>query len=244
MSKLLVGTSGYSYTHWSGGVFYPKGLTQNKWLEHYCKFFNTTELNVSFYRLPSVSAYKSWYRRTPKDFSFALKGSRYITHIRRLKDCEEPLKLFFDNAAQLSEKLVCVLWQIPPGLKKDIKLLEAFLRLLARVKVKTRHSLEFRHDSWFHKEVYGLLRDHGINLCIAHSDRWPQVREVTADFLYLRFHGTGPLYSSNYSLKQLRDWARFARQYLQRNLDVLAYFNNDNKGYAIKNALRFRELIE
>jgi uncharacterized protein YecE (DUF72 family) len=244
MSKILIGTSGYNYVHWSDGVFYPQGLIQGKYLEYYCRFFNSVELNVSFYRLPSEKAFKGWYKRTPKNFLFAVKGSRFITHIKRLKDCKDSIRIFFKNVSNLKEKLACILWQLPPGLKKDNKRLEDFLKILKKIKIKVRHSFEFRHQSWFDKETYNLLKDYQISLCIAHSDRWPLVKEVTSNFLYLRFHGETILYGAEYSEGQLKEWAKFAKSYLNKGFDILAYFNNDAYGFAVKNALRLKELIK
>jgi uncharacterized protein YecE (DUF72 family) len=239
--KTHIGTSGYNYSHWANGVFYPEGLTQNKWLEYYCQFFNSVELNVSFYRLVSKRVFENWYKRTPKDFSFVAKGSRFITHVKKLKDCREPLKIFLENSSGLKEKLSCILWQLPPGLKKDLKRLEDFLKILKDSAKNLKQAIEFRNKSWFDKETYDLLKRYNICLCIAHSDRWKCVKEITSDFLYLRFHGGEILYGSNYSDKELKDWADFA---LSTKIgEVFGFFNNDAYGYAVKNALKFKELL-
>lgn len=244
--KLLVGTSGYNYKHWGDGVFYPPELSQRNWLEYYAEHFNTVELNVTFYRLPQTSAFLSWEKRTPADFKFALKGSRFITHIKRLKECEDSLSLFFTRANELKEKLEVVLWQLPPGLKKNMERLEHFCQLISENKEakEVRHAFEFRHHSWFSDDVYSLLQKNNFSLCIAHSNRWPYREVVTADFVYLRFHGGEVLYSSNYSEEELSDWAKKAGKWLGEGRDVYAYFNNDAYGYALFNALRFRELVE
>lgn len=240
MSRLFIGTSGWSYPHWKG-VFYPEGLSQGKWLEHYTKFFNTVELNVTFYRLVQSKTFQNWHKRTPKDFCFVAKGSRFITHIKKLKGINEPLGLFIDRVSGLKEKLAIVLWQLPPSFKKDLKRLKSLLKLLK--KTETAQVFEFRNDSWFDKEVYGLLKDYNACLCIAHSGRrFPCVKEITADFLYLRFHGGGSLYSSNYADKELKEWVAFAKKF--KNKDIFAFFNNDAYGYAIKNALKFKKLLE
>jgi uncharacterized protein YecE (DUF72 family) len=239
MARFFIGTSGWTYPHWAGGVFYPKGLSQNKWLEYYAEFFNCVELNVTFYRLVLKKTFRNWHKRTPKDFSFVAKGSRFITHIKKLKQVNEPLNLFIDNVLGLKEKLAAVLWQFPPSLKKDSKRLESFLKLLRKTKI--RQVFEFRNDSWFDKEIYGLLKEYNACLCIAHSGRFPCVKQITGDFLYLRFHGGESLYSSNYSDKELKGWVSFSRQ--QENKDIFAFFNNDAYAYAVKNALRFRELL-
>ena len=242
MSRLFIGTSGWNYPHWQEGVFYPQGLSQDKWLEYYTQFFNSVELNVSFYRLLKRKTFENWHKRTPKNFYFIAKGSRFITHVKRLKGCKDSLNLFFDNVLRLKEKLVCILWQLPPGLKKDKERLKGFLELLKNKKFITiRHAFEFRHPSWFDKEIFGLLKPYNFCLCIADSDQWPCVKEITADFIYLRFHGRDGLYSGNYSDKQLKDWARFAKNIKK---DIFAFFNNDAGGYAVKNALRFRQFLE
>jgi uncharacterized protein YecE (DUF72 family) len=185
--------------------------------------------------------FQNWYKRTPKSFYFVAKGSRFITHIKKIKGIGEPLKLFIENVIELKEKLTAVLWQLPPSFKKDLKRLEPFLKLLKKTKV--RQVFEFRNDTWFDREVYTLLKKYNACLCIAHSGRFPCVKEVTSDFLYLRFHGSGrALYSAKYSQKQLKEWAAFARKFPDQ--DIFAFFNNDAYGYAVENALRFRELLE
>lgn len=211
MPKLFIGTSGWNYAHWANGVFYPEGLSQGKWLQHYVKYFNAVELNVTFYRLVQKNTFSNWHKRTPQGFSFVAKGSRFITHIKKLKGVEESLTLFIDNVIELKEKLSAILWQLAPSFKKDLKRLERFLKLLKKKEI--RQVFEFRNETWFDKEVYDLLKEYNACLCIAHSGRFPFVKEVTADFLYLRFHGGESLYSSNYSDKELKDWARFARKY-------------------------------
>jgi len=239
VSKLFIGTSGWNYPHWAKGVFYPEGLSQSRWLEHYTKFFNAVELNVTFYRLVQKKTFQNWYKRTPKDFYFVAKGSKYITHIKKMRGVKESLNLFIDNVIELKEKLAAILWQLPPSFKKDLKRLEAFLKLLQNSKI--RQVFEFRNRSWFDKEVYALLKKYNACLCIAHSSRFPYAKEVTADFFYLRFHGGESLYSSNYLDKELKEWASFAKG---TKKDIFAFFNNDAYGYAIKNALTFRELLE
>ena len=235
-----VGTSGWNYLHWKQ-VFYPQGLSQANWLLHYVKFFNCVELNVTFYRLVKEKTFQNWHQKTPDNFYFVVKGSRFITHIKRLKNINQPLKLFLNNASGLKHKLAVVLWQFPPNFKKNIRLLESFFKLLK--KTNLRHSIEFRNDSWFDNQTYRLFRDYNFCFCIADSPRFPSVKMVTADFLYLRFHGGQVLYSSDYSDKELKGWAEFAREY-KKDKDIFAFFNNDAHGFAVKNALRFKQLLE
>jgi uncharacterized protein YecE (DUF72 family) len=241
MSNNYVGTSGWNYNHWKDGVFYPPGLPSSKWLDHYVKFFNSVELNVTFYRLVRKETFEGWYQKTPKDFRFVAKGSRFITHIKRINAVAGPLDLFLKNAQALKDKLLTILWQFAPNFKKDMKRLEAFLKLLAK-KSKSRQSFEFRDTSWFNQEVYDLLKKYNACLCVAHSERYPCVKVVTADFLYLRFHGaTAALYSGNYPDRQLQEWADYAKQF--KNKDILAFFNNDAQGFAVQNALTFKQLL-
>lgn len=242
MLKSYIGTSGYNYSHWSDGVFYPEELSQSKWLEYYSQFFNSVELNVSFYRLPSKKTFENWYKRTPEDFYFIAKGSRFITHIKKLSDCKEPLGLFLENSSGLKEKLSCILWQLPPRLKRDLVKLENFLKLLEGSTKTTRQAFEFRNMSWFDKETYEVLKRYRVCLCIAHSHHWPCVKEITSDFLYLRFHGGEILYGSNYSEEELKEWADFVKS--TKIKEIFAFFNNDAYGFAVKNALRFKELLE
>ncbi|MCM8781292.1 MAG: DUF72 domain-containing protein [Candidatus Omnitrophica bacterium] len=239
MCKAFVGTSGWNYPHWSDGVFYPSGLSQNKWLEYYARFFNSVELNVTFYRLVHKKTFEGWYKRTSKEFYFAVKGWRFITHIKKLKIVDKSLRLFFDSAYELREKLAVVLWQFPAGFKKDIDRLEVFLKLLKKTKVA--QAFEFRNESWFNNDVYNLLKEYNACLCVAHSDYFPCVREITTDFLYLRFHGRETLYNYNYSDKELKEWAEFAKN--SKVKEVFTFFNNDAHGYAVKNALKFKELL-
>jgi uncharacterized protein YecE (DUF72 family) len=239
MARLFIGTSGWNYPHWRS-VFYPSELTQRQWLQYYVQFFNCVELNVTFYRLVQKKTFQNWRKQTPKDFYFIVKGSRFITHIKRLKSVKESLDLFLNNALGLKDKLAALLWQLPPSFKKDIACLEPFLKLLKKTKI--RQVFEFRNESWFDAETYALLKKYNVCLCIAHSSRFPCVKEVTADFIYLRFHGGESLYSSNYSQQELGDWAEFARSVKVK--DIFAFFNNDACGYAVRNAKQFRQLLE
>lgn len=243
--RVLIGTSGYSYLHWWNGVFYPLDVPQRRWLEFYAQSFDTVELNVSFYRLPKREAFESWHDRTPENFVFAIKGSRFITHVKKLKNCQEPLALFFDHADGLKEKLKVVLWQLPARLHVDTERLKDFCNMLKESETppNTRHAFEFRHESWFDDSVYDILKKYNFSLCVAHSNRWPCEEVTTTDLVYLRFHGGEILYGSNYAEEELQEWAGKARKWLEEGRDIYAYFNNDAYGYAVFNAGRFRELI-
>lgn len=238
MRHLCIGTSGWNYPHWRG-VFYPPGLAQSRWLEYYAGAFNSVELNVTFYRLLKRQTFEGWRQRTPEGFRFVVKGSRFITHVKKLHSAAEPLTLLIENARGLGEKLAAFLWQLPPTLKKDLKRLEAFLESLRNTGI--RQAFEFRNESWFDAETYALLEAYNACLCIADSARFPSAREVTADFVYLRFHGRAGLYSSSYSEGELKEWAEFAAGCARSGL--FAFFNNDAHGYAVKDAAAFRELV-
>jgi len=238
--KIYVGTSGYNYEHWRK-IFYPPDLAKNKWLSFYTQHFNCVELNVTFYRLPSKKTFISWYKNTPPQFRFVVKGSRFITHIKRLKDCQDSLNIFFENVSLLKEKLICILWQLPPSLKFEYKRLENFLNLLK--KYNCLYSFEFRHQSWFNQLTYKLLKENKMNLCIADSPNFPSQEVITTDFVYLRFHGGRILYGSNYSSQELLSWAEKTKKWLKKAKLLFAFFNNDAYGFAVKNAQEFKKLL-
>jgi len=178
---ILIGTSGYHYPHWWNGVFFPSDLPQRKWLEFYAEYFDTVELNVSFYRLPKKEVFEGWYKRTPKRFSFAVKGSRFITHIKRLKDCRELLSLLLDHASPLKEKLGVVLWQLPPRFRFQEERLEEFCVLLSTLprSKRLRHAFEFRDESWFCREAFRILEEFNFAFCIAHGSGLPLMETLT-----------------------------------------------------------------
>jgi len=248
-SKILegpyIGTSGYNYPHWWNGVFYPADLPQKKWLEFYTEYFDTVELNVSFYRLPKKEVFESWYKRTPKKFLFAVKGSRFITHIKRLQDCREPLSLLLTNASPLKEKLGALLWQLPPRFKFRKERLEEFCVLLStlpRSKLH-RHAFEFRDESWFCDEAFRILEEFDFAFCIAHGSGLPSLEKITSGLIYLRLHGGDVLYGSDYSDKELREWARKIQDWRGKGKTVFVYFNNDAYGFAVKNGLTLKKLV-
>lgn len=239
---ILIGTSGFSYDHWADGVFYPPTLAKAKWLEFYAARFPTVELNVTFYRLPKETTFVGWHTHTPKDFQFALKGSRYITHVKRLKDTGESLRIFFDQAKGLKKKFTVALWQLPPAMRLDIDRLGSFLKQLKKYK-RVRHAFEFRHASWWCDEVFELVRTHGMAFC--HADYLSEVPHAIPDDMplhYIRFHGIGAArYAGDYSKEMLENWAKRIRGWNKRKKDCYIFFNNDASGFAVKNA---QELIE
>lgn len=241
MGGLYIGTSGFMYRHWRGN-FYPEGLAQAKWLGHYAERFTTVELNVTFYRLPEKNAFAKWRAETPEDFRFALKGSKFITHIKRLLSPKEPLKRFMEGATLLEEKLGVVLWQLPPNFRKDAGRLEDFIIALRPYGV--RHAFEFREESWMDGEVAALLENEGHAVC---SADWPPFADeppATAGFHYIRRHGHGGSYDTCYTRNELMRDARRIRRFLKSGMDVFIYFNNDAWGFAPQNALELKEILK
>ena len=234
VGKILVGTSGYSYTHWRE-VFYPKGLPQERWLAHYAKEFDTVELNVTFYRLPKPAMFETWRNRTPPRFRFAVKGWRMITHRKLIRDCDEQLKVFFGNAAALEKKLAVVLWQLPPQLRMDAARLARFLDS-ARAASAVRQAVEFRDSSWHCREVFDVLSERNISICLSDKPDSKIEDELTADFVYVRRHGPGGEYTGAYTAATMKRLARSAQSWASDGKDVFIYFNNDYAGQAVKNA--------
>ena len=245
MAKVFIGTSGWVYSHWKG-IFYPETLPSSERLKYFSKFFKTTEINYSFYHLPRPSTYQKWYSQTPKDFIFAVKASRFITHIKRLKGVKDALKIFLENASNLKEKLGPILFQFPPSFKANsetIKRLTTFLSILdnsAMAKLSSM-AVEFRHKSWINEKIFEILRKHNVAWVIADSSRYPKAEVITADFVYVRMHGPSALFASKYTKEQLKTLAKKIKKWL-KTCDVFVYFNNDFHGFALENAkdlLRF-----
>lgn len=238
---LHVGTSGWNYGDWKG-LFYPEQLRSKDYLRFYAEHFSTTEVNYSFYHLPKPSTYRNWAGQTPEGFVFAVKASRYLTHVKRLRDVAEEWRRFLTHTMALGVKLGPVLLQFPPSMRGDGDLLRRFLEPERPAPVKL--ACEFRHPSWFDPEIYELLREHNTALVIAQSGRYPQAPAIpTARFWYLRFHGPGSLFASKYSERELREWARRIRGWLDAGSEVYAYFNNDVGGYAIDNAKTLLRMV-
>lgn len=240
MPEVHIGTSGFSYDHWRG-AFYPEGLAKNKWFGYYCDRFSTVELNVTFYRLPKDEAFKKWRSETPDDFRFALKGSRFITHIKRLKDPADPLKTFMARARLLKEKLAVILWQLPPNFTRDTDRLKVFLKALR--KYRRRNVFEFRNESWIDGKVVSLLKDEGAGICMADWPPFIDELPATADFVYIRRHGQGGSYATCYTTEELKKDAQRIRDHLRKKRDTFIYFNNDAMGYAARNALELKRML-
>jgi uncharacterized protein YecE (DUF72 family) len=241
VGNVKIGCSGFLYDHWRKN-FYPVDLSRNSWLEYYCKHFLTVELNVTFYRLPEREAFSKWYLSTPDDFSFSLKGSRFITHVKKLKDCIEPIEVFFSRALLLKEKLSVVLWQFPPTFNIDLERLKEFIEVLKPYHI--RNAFEFRNKTWINKKVINLLEKEKAAFCIADYPDFLNHLPMTADFVYIRRHGRDGSYPTSYSTESLKNDAKCIRSCLRQKKDVFVYFNNDALGYAPKNAAELITLIE
>jgi uncharacterized protein YecE (DUF72 family) len=244
MATAYVGTSGWNYKHWWNGEFYPKELKPAEWLEFFVQHFETVEINNSFYRLPSEAAFQNWRTRVPLHFKFSVKASRFLSHIKRLKDPEEPLALFFSRAKYLKNRLGPVLFQLPPGFKADLERLEIFLRALKThgIGKKRRATLEVRDATWLVPPVFELLRKYCVALCFADWRDLHVTEPVTSDFIYLRRH-YGPAGGGNYGISELNRDVRQIRAWLKEGLDVYVYFNNDMGGHAIRNAKYVRKAL-
>jgi uncharacterized protein YecE (DUF72 family) len=265
-----IGTSGWVYPPWRG-EFYPRGLAHRRELEYLSRQVNSVEINGSFYSLQRPSSYESWRDQTPDDFVFAVKGGRFITHMKRLRDVDAPLANFFGSGVlALGGKLGPVLWQLPPTLAFDAELLAAFFdrlprtttaaaelagrhdeRLAGRAWTTTdadrpvRHALEVRHASFTDPAFPGLLRSHGIGLVVADAAAdWPYLEGVTADFAYVRLHGGTELYVSGYTGEALDGWAQRIRGWTAQGVDAYAYFDNDAKVKAPRDAIALAERLE
>jgi uncharacterized protein YecE (DUF72 family) len=241
MKSIRIGCSGWNYAHWRNGVFYPSRLPPRRWLEHYARHFDTVEVNSTFYRLPRETAVANWVAETPPDFLFAMKMSRYVTHIKRLRDLAPSIELFYSRIRPLAEsrKLGPMLWQLPPTFRRDDQRLAEALATLP----SGRHCFEFRHESWFVEPVYELLRRHDVALVIGDTpDRPFQAHELTAGWTFVRFHYGHRGRNGNYSDRELEDWAQRIEAWARR-VDVYAYFNNDWNGFAVRNGLWLRRRL-
>jgi uncharacterized protein YecE (DUF72 family) len=236
-----IGCSGWQYRDWRG-VLYPEGLGQSRWLARYAEVFDTVEVNSTFYRLASEKAVARWVEQVPPDFCFALKASRYLIHMKKLRDIEDGIARFYERIRPLTgtPKMGPVLWQLPEWFRRDDDVLAGALDLLP----EGRHCFEFRDPSWFCDPVFDLLRAHGVALAIGdHPQRPWQPFELTTDWTFVRFHYGRRGRRGNYSDTELRAWAgRLADAAV--DAEVLAYFNNDWEGFAVRNALALRDLVQ
>jgi uncharacterized protein YecE (DUF72 family) len=239
VSNIHVGCSGWVYRHWRG-IFYPDGLPQKRWFERYAEDFDTVEINASFYRLPLASTFEGWREKAPPGFRYAVKVNRFITHMKKLLDCEDEVDRFIDLARPLGEKLGPLLYQLPPSLHKNLERLDAFLARLPR---DLEHVVEFRHKSWYDEDVMEVLDRHGVGF-VTHdlkglvSPRWASGRTA-----YVRFHGTAGKYHGRYSDEALIDWTEWCIEHARSGRSVWCYFNNDIHGHAIEDARTLKSMV-
>jgi uncharacterized protein YecE (DUF72 family) len=237
--ELRIGTSGWVYRHWQGS-FYPPGLDAEDQLRFFARHFDTVEVNNSFYRLPDQAVFTRWAQRTPADFLFAVKASRYLTHMKRLKDPAEPLDRLLHRASGLGDKLGPILFQFPKNFERNQERLDGLLELLGR-RPKRRYTFEFRHQSWLVDEVYRGLAGVGAALCLPVGMSLPVDVRLTAPWTYIRMHRGRR--SIGFSDAELQAWADHARGFLAEGADVYMYFNNDTGGHALEDARRMSELL-
>jgi uncharacterized protein YecE (DUF72 family) len=239
-----IGTSGWSYKHWRG-LYYPTGVKVADWLPFYARSFSSTEINGSFYRLPSEETVKRWVEQVPPDFTFCPKMSRFLTHMKKLKDPEEPLERFFGVFEYMKRKMGPVLIQLPPQLKFNYDVAIYFYRLLTTTYSSYQFVVEVRHDSWLEPDSISLMNQYQIGFVISHSHQaFPYMELVTAKHIYVRFHGPGHLYASSYSEALLQEYAGKFCRWREEGHVVWAYFNNDVHGYAVTDALRLKEMVQ
>jgi uncharacterized protein YecE (DUF72 family) len=238
-AAVRIGTSGYVYPHWRKGTFYPSGLPARQELAYYSARFRTVELNNPFYRLPTPEMFGRWRESTPSDFNFAVKASRYITHIKRLHNVTDEVALFMERAVLLGPKLGPVLFQLPPTQQIDTARLRSFLALLTP---NQRWVVEFRHPSWHTRETYRLLSEASVALCIPVGGRLEPDRFTTAPFTYIRMH-RGQEAAGGFTRAELKSWAAEVRVLAASGKEVYIYFNNDWQGFAVRDAVTLERLL-
>ena len=239
VGNIYVGTSGYYYPGWIG-AFYPEGMKSNEFLSYYQNFFNTVEINSTFYHMPRISTMKSIKKNLKEGFVVSVKLNRTITHLKRLKNAKYEVESFFESVSYLESNLGCILIQLPPSLKLNLKLLSEFLEILPQ---KTLYAIEFRHKTWLCEEVYKLLNEKNVAFVVTHGDNYPFLKIDTATFAYIRLHGPRELYASSYSEEELKEWAEYIKSLNEKGLSTFVYFNNDFYCYAVKNALTLKNII-
>ncbi len=243
--KALIGTSGWNYSHWRK-IFYPEEISQGRWLEFYSRYFETVEVNMTFYRFPLEKNVENWKNKVPEGFVFSVKGNRSITHIKKLKNVESLLKKFLSVISMFGEKLGPILFQLPPSFSFKKELLKEFCEILSSQEIikNGKFSIELRDKRWVNEEVFSILRIYNISLCFSDYPGVEIDSPLTADFVYMRRHGPTFLYSSLYSEKEIRRDAFFIEKYLKKNVDVFVYYNNDAHAWAVQNALQLKEMVK
>ncbi|MHB1416386.1 MAG: DUF72 domain-containing protein [Chloroflexota bacterium] len=237
--RIHIGTSGWHYKHWKG-AFYPADIRDGEMLRYYVGRLLTAEINNTFYRFPSEKALAEWRNAAPAGFTFAVKASRYITHMKKLKDAGEPVSNFVERVRTLGDKLGPILFQLPGHWHCDRDRLDAFLGALP---TRQRYAFEFRDPSWLEASIYESLSRAGAAFCVYDFDGRQSPRQITADFVYVRLHGPDGAYQGSYDDEQLSDWARQLLDWAGGGKEVYFYFDNDEKGYAVQNALTLRRMV-
>jgi len=238
-TAIYIGTSGWYYDHWKR-VFYPGNLSTDNFLAYYVKHFHTVEINNSFYQLPPRETLRRWRDSVPAGFLFAVKASRYITHMKKLNDGEQTVPRFLRAIDVLDEHLGPILFQLPPRWNFNGRRLEKFLNLLP---VTYRYAFEFRDPSWFTAEAYELLQSHQVAFCIYDLGGRQSPAEVTSTFMYIRLHGQEGSPEGAYTAEVLATWAGFIDATAQRGREVYCYFNNDQAGHAVRNAQQLQAML-
>jgi len=240
IGKIHIGTSGWHYAHWRG-PFYPPNLPAKKFLEYYAQSFSSVEINNTFYHLPKKETLAAWRDTAPRGFLFAAKASRFITHMKKLKDPEKSLAPFLDVVEALGEKLGPILFQLPPRWKFQPSRLEEFLKTLPS---RRRYAFEFRDPGWLNPAAYELLTKWKAAFCIYDFAGRQSPTAITADFIYLRFHGPEGPYQGQYGPQALARWAVQFLDWVKEGKEVFCYFDNDEAGYAVADALRLKEAVQ
>ena len=238
--SLFVGTSGWNYDSWRESLY--GDVPRKRWLSHYADRFGAVELDGTFYRLPSDKTLHSWKQDTPKDFCFAAKGHRFMTHSKKLKDADEHLPISRDAMRPLGKRLRVVLWQLPASFKKNEERLDGFLKSLSRWR-SVRHALELRDRSWFDDDTAGRLEEHDVAVCLSDAPDFPLWDRVTTDLVYVRLHGHTRKYASRYSRQSLEHWRDRVREWRSGGCEVHVYFDNDKEGHAPTDALKLKEMV-
>ncbi len=237
---IRIGTSGWYYRHWLG-PFYPKNLAKKDFLSFYSQKFLTAEINNTFYKVPQKQTLLNWKNEVPAHFIFSAKASQYITHMKKLKDPQEPVARFFSQIEALGEKLGPILFQLPPHWKINPSRLDFFLKSLPS---QYKYVFEFRDPSWFHEDTYSILKEQGAAFCIYDFNRRLSPKEVTAEFIYIRLHGPDRPYQGQYDKKNLSGWAESISEWKKQGKDVFCYFDNDQLGYAAQDALHLKQILD
>jgi uncharacterized protein YecE (DUF72 family) len=238
--RIHIGTSGWNYQHWKG-IFYPEGLKSKDWLEFYSRRFSTVEINYSFYKLPDKESFESWRESVSGSFIFTAKANRYLTHMKKLNEPAEALGKLLDRVAALKERLGPVLFQFPPFWNINYDRLSKFVSILPKV---FRYSFEFRHPGWWRPEILDLLKNNNISFCIYEMPKLVTPKEVTSDFVYMRFHGPDIPFKDHFDEEVLLPWADSIAEWARKGKEIFCYFNNDQYGFALKDAEILKKLLE